>query len=352
MMEPKCPGCCSLCVGGLPHFFWHGFDSNHHDSSGATPGFEGRICAEGWPGDISLDGKAQILTMYRELFIDIGKDVCMLPQTVARIFNRLGPQELDAIYQTALDKLAAQVFGHHPDMNVGAFDQLAWFQPQGNWSLQDDMALTKQYLTHVVEDKTENDLEIIKKFAHGEEAQTAIKWRLLQLQREPYISNQQIIKIVYMFGAKRAELAEKCPDLLERLVLPDAGYGFDKFVIGKTMQSFLTEPVMTHLFWPKNIILHRQVRAAVRDCEEHVIQLAPGPWLPADESMIDWLQFFTMCDLRNGSIAVNPQRLLAEFRLHEGNHLLYYDKPGYRSSYVNEVLDRVLNHFAYLTIPQ
>lgn len=309
---------------------------------GITSCSDGRACPEGWPQDIS----PSILAMYREVIIEMCKHVCLLPHTVGRILCGMVPEKMSVLHKAFMDTpFPEEVFwpDSHPTGLVGQVVDLPTLELGADWPLQNDMVLTMKYLGIVRKDRTECDQSITWKLMEeagglgpgglGETHKDMIASRLQTLQREPYISNQQIIKLVLMFYPQRDMLARMACGILNCQRLPNGQDHFETFAVERATMSFLSSTATLNSvigpFLPRGIAAHPQVELAVT---RHL-----------DTGILDWLPFFALLDLkREGSPAVDPNRLLAEFPRERAGHLLLTRRPQEMKSRVQDVLARVL----------
>lgn len=278
--------------------------------------------------------------MYRKVFIEIGKCVCLLPQAVGHILSNMGPAKLNVVFSNAARQLPlTEVFNHRPDTNESINQLSLPIQVQRDiWTLQDIMMLTRIYLHQVREEKVESDFEIVGKFAEGEESQNRILMLLRTLRRHPFISNQQIIKVVLLFCYNRAKLPTTICDVLQKPRLPNGQEIFEMLMVYKALDSFSAKPWETEMFSPQKITEHPQVKRFDHEC---------------NVGILNWLPFFSLRDFTNGSSTLDPDRLCAEFSDESQTSLLLSCSNPETQSRVNDVLGRILRpQFPDMILPQ
>lgn len=319
-------------------------ESSESPISGDTPGLEGQKCAEDWPPGISFEQKARILTIYRALFIKIGKCVCMLPQTVARICGNMGSDKMCAIHRATMRYCDLTDLSHSLD-EVNCLGYLKALR--SNWSLQADMMLTMKYLTLLRGNKIQNIKGVVRGLCQGEEteeAQKIILSRLLTLQQEPFMSNQQIARLASIYCTKRTIWAKRAATILEWSCLPEGWGEMENFFIERAAQSFVLNQATAMRFKPLNVTEHPQVMRALTSTRiyrqnPHTLE----NWLAVYNALagiISWLPFFALRPFRQGKL-LNTDALLAEFSNHdEGSLLLTVDSQEV-STRVTTMLERL-----------
>lgn len=244
---------------------------------------------------------AQLVTLWRGMFIEIGKRTLMLPQTVARICRDLGLEKLslinDAITESGRDVRSVSYSWEHSPVRLN--------MTQRNRLLEDDLALIKNYLA-VVSKKDTNDRDIAKKLGNEEEAQRRINLRLETLQQQPYIFNAQIMRLasLYCDTEIRNTWVERTVKILEPYGLQDGWESVESWIINETMNSLMVSTLTAAPFGPKNFGKHEQIKSIARDAEiykrhptEETYSKIYAPLL----KIKDWLPFFTIGEFPIGS---------------------------------------------------
>lgn len=300
------PGCCLCNAGLIPHQGDHVVSPTYNPDDPLYPR------SSDFPIPCAMSSEEALSGLNADLFAQIGKRVCMLPQTVAHICDVLGLENLVAIAKTAL-KYRNLVRVSHPSDEYNI--EVSMITAKSRWRLSDDLELIQRYLSlfhkTLKEQPRQGQQNIIDELIQKEDVPHAVVLRLGRLEKRPYISNPQIVRLACFVYASLGNFATQTAKVLGLPEQLDALSETDRLTVDYTVEAYLTGPTDVAPREVQDIRKHPQVQSVIENAKKYLNRPTEENWSSFHQSIDeikDWVPFFAFNSLQEKGPAPQIER--------------------------------------------